>query len=95
MRRKEKLIPTLWHDLNKLNNVARLNEFEFAKATKELYSWVWDDLANGYLEYCKDKISQKKHLLLHLIWETIQQAHLFIPHITSEMSQLLMTHCKM
>ncbi len=73
----------------KSNIVARLDEFEFAKATRELYSWVWDDLANGYLEYCKDKVSTKKHLLLYLIFQTIQQAHPFIPHITSEMTELL------
>lgn len=73
----------------KTNIQARLDEFEFAKATKELYSWVWDDLANGYLEYCKDKIETKFNLLLHLVYETIQQAHPFIPHITSEMTEVL------
>ncbi len=73
----------------KTNIQTRLDECEFAKATKELYSWVWDDLANGYLEYCKDKITDKKHLLLYLIYETVQQAHPFIPHITSEMTEVL------
>ncbi len=80
--------------IKKLNQVQtqiqeKLDEFEFGKATKELYAWVWDDLANGYLEWVKDKIGDKKKILLYLIYHTVQMAHPFIPHITSEMSEVL------
>lgn len=71
------------------NVYERLDEFEFGKATKELYSWVWDDLANGYLEHSKDKIDIKKKLLIYLVYKTIKLANPFIPHITSEMAEII------
>ena len=67
----------------------KLDLFEFAKASKCLYSWIWDDLANDYLEYVKDKIESRKELLLYLVYKSIELSHPFIPHITSEMKEVL------
>lgn len=68
---------------------SKLDSFEFAKATKCLYSWIWDDLANDYLEYVKDKTESRKNLLLYLVYNSIELAHPFIPHITCEMKEIL------
>ena len=73
----------------KENINARLETFEFSKATHCLYSWIWDNLANDYLEYIKDKKETRKYLLLYLVYNTIELAHPFIPHITSEMKETL------
>ncbi len=66
-----------------------LDEFEFSKAARKLYTWIWDYLGNDYLEYIKDKLNTRKQLMLFLIYKTIELAHPFIPHITSEMRQIL------
>ena len=80
--------------INKLQDTkqdieTKLENFEFAKASKILYSWIWDNLANDYLEYIKDKIETRKNILLYLVYETIKISHPFIPHITSEMKEIL------
>jgi len=41
------------------------------------------------LEYIKDKKETRKYLLLYLVYNTIELAHPFIPHITSEMKETL------
>jgi valyl-tRNA synthetase len=68
---------------------SKLEIFEFGKATKILYTWTWDYLANDYLEYIKDKIESRRNILLFLVLETVKMAHPFIPHITSEMKEVL------
>lgn len=73
----------------KLEIESKLDLFEFAKAAKCLYSWIWNDLANDYLEYIKDKKESRKELLLYLVFNSIELAHPFIPHITSEMKEVL------
>jgi valyl-tRNA synthetase len=37
----------------------------------------------------KDKIELRKELLLYLLYKSIELAHPFIPHITSEMKEVL------
>lgn len=73
----------------KISIASKLEIFEFSKASQGLYTWIWDCLANDYLEYIKDKKETRKYLLLYLVYNTIELAHPFIPHITSEMKETL------
>jgi len=85
---KDKMILEKFNE-TKENISTRLEIFEFSKASQCLYSWIWDYLANDYLEYIKDKKETRKYLLLYLVYNTIELAHPFIPHITSEMKETL------
>ena len=64
--------------------------FEFSKATTSLYSFIWDDFANGYLEYTKDKIDEKIGMLVYILHNLLKISEPFIPHISSEMLEILM-----
>lgn len=64
--------------------------FEFSKATKELYKFVWDDFANGYLEFTKDKLNnQRKDILGTIIIEINNLLNPIIPHVTDEISEIM------
>jgi valyl-tRNA synthetase len=72
----------------KTNIISKLDIFEFAKATKEIYTWIWDILANDYLEYAKNN-SEKTKILVFLAYNTLYISEPFIPHISSELIEIL------
>lgn len=63
--------------------------FEFSKATTSLYSFIWDDFANGYLEYTKDKMDEKIGILVYILHDLLKISEPFIPHISNEMMEIL------
>lgn len=81
--------------------LARLNEtisvvtehsekFEFSLAGKELYSFIWDDYCNWYIEMTKEVLaegtdSQKqmaKSVLSHVLSNILRLIHPFMPFVT-------------
>ena len=69
-----------------------LEYFEFSKATTALYTFIWDDFANGYLEYTKDKTDEKIGMLVYILHDLLKISEPFIPHISSEMMEILMKY---
>lgn len=65
------------------------------KSTKEKFNKKLNVLSYLIYRKCKedlmikDKINDKKKLLVYLIYKTIKLAHPFIPHITSEMAEII------
>jgi valyl-tRNA synthetase len=83
----------IYNDLQKLKiNVDDCyNKFDFQRLAQSLYTFVWDKFANGYLEFCKDKLSpSNKQLLMYIFKEIIKLLHPVIPHIASELEEKLL-----
>jgi valyl-tRNA synthetase len=67
-----------------------LEQLEFSKGTKELYKFVWDDYANCYLEFAKDKLTDsRKNILGTIIIKINNLLNSIIPHVTDEISEIL------
>lgn len=83
--------------------LARLNEtigvvtehsekFEFSLAGKELYSFIWDDYCNWYIEMTKEVLSEgteaqiasAKSVLTHVLSSILRLLHPFMPFVTEE-----------
>ncbi len=78
--------------LNKLNisNKAMqkaLQSFKFHEAYEILYHFVWDDLADWYVE--ASKVDPNLGMLRHVLENTLKLAHPFIPFITETIWQEL------
>jgi valyl-tRNA synthetase len=57
-----------------------LNNFRFSEAYQDLYHFVWDDLADWYIEASKSE--PNKGLLKYVLENTMVLAHPFAPFIT-------------
>ena len=57
-----------------------LNNFRFGEAYQNLYHFVWDDLADWYIE--ASKVELNPALLRHVLESTLIAAHPFAPFIT-------------
>jgi valyl-tRNA synthetase len=71
--------------LNKLSILTgkqweNLNDFKFSEAYQELYHFVWDDLADWYVEASKSE--PNNGLLKYVLENTLTLAHPFAPFIT-------------
>ncbi|EXJ22830.1 Valyl-tRNA synthetase [Alkalibacterium sp. AK22] len=83
--------------------LARLNEtvsqvtelfekFEFGEAGRQLYSFIWDDYCDWYIEMSKELLvqgtdSQKqstKSVLVHVLDQTLRLLHPIMPFVTEE-----------
>ncbi len=85
--------------LNKLNNIIEivehsLDNYDFGEAARKLYSFVWDDFCNCYLECAKGTIDNQvtKQVLLRVIDTLILLLHPFIPFLTEEIYQMIKVH---
>ncbi|MDQ2622215.1 MAG: valine--tRNA ligase [Actinomycetota bacterium] len=70
-------------------NVTRLlGEYDFAHAAQELYSFVFSDLCDWYLEIAKPRIydgdPEVAQVLLHTLERTLALAHPVMPFVTEE-----------
>jgi valyl-tRNA synthetase len=81
--------------LDQLNNVIKLIDqyievFDFYHCGHILYSFVWDDFANTYLESTKKTLNENKQKILFKVLETVTRLlHPFCPHITEEIWEIL------
>ncbi|MDR2530004.1 MAG: valine--tRNA ligase [Oscillospiraceae bacterium] len=78
--------------LSKLNRVvgevnANLEGFELGIAAEKLYSFVWDDFCDWYIEFSKARLNAG--VLLFTLGEILKLLHPFMPFITEEIWQSL------
>lgn len=83
--------------------LARLNEtveqvtelfekFEFGEAGRQLYSFIWDDYCDWYIEMSKEQLTQgtdnqkqsTKSVLVHVLDQTLKLLHPIMPFVTEE-----------
>jgi len=64
-----------------------LDEFRFSEAYETLYHFVWDDLADWYVE--ASKVEPNKPLLAYLLENVLLLAHPFAPFVTETIWQTL------
>jgi valyl-tRNA synthetase len=67
---------------------ALLDEYDFAHAAQELYSFVFSDLCDWYLEIAKPRIYDESgevaQVLLHALERTLSLVHPVMPFVTEE-----------
>lgn len=81
--------------LSKLSNEITdcYDRLDFQQLVRILYTFTWDDFANGYLEYAKlNMTSDKKILLLKIFTELVKHLYPIIPHITEELWEIMGNH---
>ena len=69
-----------------------LSEYRFSEAYEEIYHFVWDDLADWYIE--ASKYQENDQLLLQVFEETLIILHPFAPFITEVLWQTLFPNKK-
>lgn len=66
---------------------SNLDKYRFSEAYETLYHFVWDDLADWYIEASKS--APNKPLLAHLLEQVLILAHPFAPFLTETIWQTL------
>ena len=82
--------------LSKLNKVIAsvtdsMEKYEFNNAGSELYSFIWEDFCDSYIEMSKfslDKVSTKS-TLCYTINAILKMLHPFMPYVTDEIYDML------
>ena len=81
--------------LNKLNNLIKLtrkhmDKYEFNVVGTELYSFIWDDFCDWYIELSKINMNNTtKSVLLHVLTNILKLLHPFMPYVTEEIYGML------
>jgi valyl-tRNA synthetase len=78
--------------LKKTKKIVEKNliDFQFSKALRELYNFVWHEFADKYLEYSKkDESDETKNVLAFCLYEILKMLHPFIPFVTEEIYEKL------
>jgi valyl-tRNA synthetase len=66
-----------------------LNAYKFSSAGDQLRNFIWNDLADWYLEICKfEKNQEKRDILSFLLSNILKLAHPFIPFVTEKIWEL-------
>jgi valyl-tRNA synthetase len=65
-------------------------KMEFQNMCRSIYDFTYDDFANNYLEFAKDKLTNKRKKQIMLIYyNLIKLLHPIIPHITEEIWEIM------
>ena len=81
--------------LNKLNNIIKttrkhMEKYEFNVVGAELYSFIWDDFCDWYIELSKINMNNTtKSVLLHVLTNILKLLHPFMPYVTEEIYGML------
>jgi len=84
--------------LNKLNNTIKLvrkhmDKYEFNVVGTELYSFIWDDFCDWYIELSKVNMNNTtKTVLVHVLESILKMLHPFMPYVTEEIYLMLPKH---
>lgn len=76
--------------LTKLNETIKkvtksMDKYEFNNAGSELYSFIWDDFCDKYIEMSKfSESNETKSTLLYTITAIVKMMHPFMPFVTEE-----------
>ena len=85
----DKLILTKSNNLIK-NIKKHMDNYEFNVVGSELYSFIWDDFCDWYIELSKINMNNTtKSVLCHILTEILKMLHPFMPYVTEEIYQML------
>ena len=81
--------------LDKLNSVIKsvrnnMEKYEFHNVGNELYSFIWEDYCDWYIELSKANMDDTtKTVLLEVLTCILKMLHPFMPYVTEEIYQML------
>ena len=81
--------------LTKLNDTIKnvrkhMDKYEFNVVGSELYSFIWDDFCDWYIELAKINMNDTtKSVLLYVLTNILKMLHPFMPYVTEEIYQML------
>ncbi|MBQ6546386.1 MAG: valine--tRNA ligase [Bacilli bacterium] len=82
--------------LTKLNNTIKevekhMNKYDFNLAGASLYSFIWEDFCDSYIELSKSSLNDNttKTVLLKVLTAILKMLHPFMPYVTEEIYQKL------
>ena len=81
--------------LTKLNETIKnvrhnMERYEFNNVGAELYSFIWDDFCDWYIELAKMSVNNTtKSVLLIVLKDILLMLHPFMPYVTEEIYQML------
>jgi len=90
--------------LTKYNNVVEnvtkhMDKYEFNVVGSELYSFIWNDFCDNYIEFAKIELASEEHntnttktVLLEVLEGIIKMLHPFMPFVTEELYLSLPIH---
>jgi len=84
--------------LNKLNNVIKnvtkhMEKYDFNVVGSEIYSFVWDDFCDWYIELAKFNMNDTtKTVLIYVLESILKLLHPFMPYVTEEIYLMLPKH---
>ncbi len=77
---------------NKLikNITKNMDKYEFHNVGNELYSFIWEDFCDWYIELTKSNMTNTtKTVLLETLTDILKLLHPFMPYVTEEIYQML------
>lgn len=70
-----------------------MEKYEFNVVGSELYSFIWDDFCDWYIELSKHSLNNTTKSVLHYVLDKILKLlHPFMPYVTEEIYQMLLVH---
>ena len=82
--------------LTKLNNLIkvvtkRMDKYDFNIVGSELYSFIWNDFCDNYIEFAKFSLNDytTKSVLLKVLTDLLKMLHPFMPYVTDEIYNML------
>ncbi len=79
------ILSKLQHSMNEIGKL--VEDLRFAEASELVYHFVWDDLADWYIEASKQEASRE--VLAYVLEATLKLAHPFVPFVTETIWQTL------
>lgn len=81
--------------LEKLNRIIKsvresMKKYEYHNVGNELYSFIWEDFCDWYIELSKANMNDTtKSVLLKVLTSILKMLHPFMPYVTEEIYQML------
>ena len=72
------------------NVIKNMDKYEFHNVGNELYSFIWEDFCDWYIELTKANMTETtKTILLETLTDILKLLHPFMPYVTEEIYQKL------